>query len=143
MLICGRSIILAALGLPPDLSGVVPSPHHLARLQEAATSSLSTRDALVESIILEAEMVAYNEDTEDIDEFANLHLCAGLSGDEARYVNLIVFSAYVDKRLRAPILDSSQTDSDGSGDRQLFRHLAVVFFDVLWLNGRNLVLGVL
>lgn len=41
---------------------------------------------------------------------------------------------------RPDLLDSSQTDS-GSSDSTPLRHLAIVFFDVLMLNGKSLVQG--
>lgn len=77
---------MGALGLPSDLSGVGPSPHYLARLKEATLCNRLIREAPVQSVILEAEMVAYNEDMDEIDEFANLTHCVENSDKADQYV---------------------------------------------------------
>ncbi|KAK9898304.1 hypothetical protein P389DRAFT_166732 [Cystobasidium minutum MCA 4210] len=117
-------IILAALGLPFSLSNAQPSDHLLRR---ASSSSPAVRTGGTSSpprqAILEAEMVAYNEDIEEIDEFSNLPLCMNQTSPQKD----------------AGPYDSSQTRSNGSGETAPHRHLALVFFDLLLLNGESLV----
>ena len=78
------SIISSALGIPLHLSGVTPSLHLLDRLQSITSVNTAISRVPPDSVILEAEMVAYNEDIDDIDEFANLHLCAEPSKNDHR-----------------------------------------------------------
>ena len=75
-------MILAALGFPFALAPTAPpSAHLLRRIGEAAsdTRDLSCRRQ-VHTVVLEAEMVAYNEENETIDEFAFIPECAQAAG---------------------------------------------------------------
>ena len=76
------SLILAALGLPFELSPHSPPPSLLLRRIEEA--GLTATKQSVTSIVLEGEMVAYNEVNDMIDEFAYIPECAvGTAGTSA------------------------------------------------------------
>jgi len=68
-------IILSALNLPHSLSSMSPPSPHL--LRRSAEASQPPRREAIRSIILEAEMVPYNEAEEKIDEFGTLPDCTG------------------------------------------------------------------
>lgn len=89
-------------------------------------------------------MVAYNHLNELIDEFGYIPECAhGVravrSAEESKYADSACFDVL--RLAHMPdspqLLESSQTTSLSSQTPE--RHLAIVFFDILLLNGRSLV----
>ena len=115
---------------------------HLAERYRTALTSAS-RGPPSQRVILEAEMVAYNEAEGSIDEFAYLSEC-DRSGPSAHSQ-----PGHSKKRARSPqeaLLDSSQMSSSDSRGRSRgrdapMRHLAVVFFDCLLVDDNSLILG--
>ena len=98
----------------------------------------------ISNIVLEAEMVAYNEANDLIDEFAYIPECAGFASAgpvaaKMKYVYVVNDAQPLSESRNSPdLLDSSQTTSRSSTQTPE-RHLAIVLFDLLILNGKSLV----
>lgn len=146
------SIILAALSASPFLSTACrPTSLLLDRLSDL---NCRKRTDSVRTAILEAEMVAYNEHTEKIDEFAYVAECAhgpsavanafkGVHGHDGPSFVWKTSNSH-EVQTDDALLESSQTSSAGQLLEQdagaaTKRHLAIVFFDCLYLNGKNLM----
>ncbi|KAG8917729.1 hypothetical protein FRC02_002899, partial [Tulasnella sp. 418] len=132
--IATHSIIESALGLPlrcdddPQL------------IQRAATSK-SPQNRVSHSVILEAEMVCYNEKNHQIDEFWRIRSLIEYTSEGARARfrrrNYGKSSrAQVESQDDAPEYDES-LKSNGTDHGN--RHLMLVFFDILALDGQNLL----
>lgn len=135
-------IILCALGLASLTLLAHPSTKHLAERYRVPHAN-HPRGSPPQRVILEAEMVAYNEAEGSIDEFAYLSEC------EQRCPSAHSQPGKSKKRGASPqdaLLDSSQMSSSDSQRRSKgkdapVRHLAVVFFDCLLVDERSLILG--
>lgn len=135
-----------------------PVPAHLAyRTARALGPSSRKLKEPITSIILEGEMVCYNESTEQIDEFGYVHECSvnerqsGAPGPLQAKPKFDNCSRNPNVKWDNDLLESSQTttttSSGGTGSQGMEepsvteRHVKVVWFDVLMLNGRSLIFG--
>ncbi|KAF8586434.1 hypothetical protein K439DRAFT_1387139 [Ramaria rubella] len=134
-------IIRAALGLPSYTEDYLQYPG----LREHASSS---RRTVASSVILDAEMVSYSESKGDIDEFWRIRsLVEGTAHGirSARHSSRHKACAddpesqesHEPEGNQSPecIVESLQSNGSDNGDR----HLMIVFFDIMFLNGGSLL----
>ncbi|KAG8965975.1 hypothetical protein FRC03_012710 [Tulasnella sp. 419] len=132
--IATHSIIESALGLPLRRDD---DP----RLIQRAATSKSPQNRVSHSVILEAEMVCYNEKNHQIDEFWRIRSLIEYTSEGARarfrrrnYGNSS--RAQVESQDDAPEYDESLKSN---GTDHGHRHFMLVFFDILALDGQNLL----